>query len=243
MNEVTPSDSGLGAFVRREWPHWLLLLALFGASAWAWDRVTPPIPTHWNIRGEVDGYGGRVTGLLLVPMIAAGMYGLFLVLPRIDPARANYALFTGPYAVMRFTFALLMAGLHAVLLATALGYPVDAGRWIPAGVGAMFIVLGNVLVKVRPNYFVGVKTPWTLTSAKSWEQTHRAARWVFAGAGAGLVLGALLMQPWFFATVAVLSVGALAWLIYYSYAVWRADPDRVPATGAQPPREDRSRRG
>ena len=239
MDEVTRSHSGIAAFVRREWPHWLLIVALFVASAWAWNRVTLPIPTHWNIRGEVDGHGGRFEGLLLVPLIAVGLYALLLVLPRIDPARANYASFTGAYTVIRATFALLTAGLHAVLLATALGYPVDAGRWIPAGVGLMFVVLGSVLGKVRPNYFVGVRTPWTLASAKSWEQTHRAGGRVFVLAGLGMVLAALLMQPWFFAAVGLLSGGALMWLLYYSYAVWRTDPDRVPVTGTLPPREGR----
>ncbi|RLT41276.1 MAG: DUF1648 domain-containing protein [Chloroflexi bacterium] len=149
----------LSTAARREWPFWILLVAMFAASAVAWDRVTLPIPTHWNIQGEVDGYGGRFEGLLLVPLLATGMYALLLGLPFLDPARANYASFAGPYRVMRAALAVMLAGLHALLVATALGYEVDTGRWILVGVGLLFVVLGNVMGKVRPNYFVGIRTP------------------------------------------------------------------------------------
>ena len=104
----------LSTAARREWPFWILLVAMFAASAVAWDRVTLPIPTHWNIQGEVDGYGGRFEGLLLVPLLATGMYALLLGLPFLDPARANYASFAGPYRVMRAALAVMLAGLHAL---------------------------------------------------------------------------------------------------------------------------------
>ena len=233
------SNINRGAIVRREWPHWVILVGLFAASAVAWDRVPERIATHWNIRGEVDGYGARLEGLLLVPLIALGMYLLLALLPRIDPARANYASFSGPYVVIRAAFTTMMAGIHALLLATALGYAVNVGRWIPVGVGLLFIVLGNVLGKVRPNYFVGVRTPWTLGSARSWEKTHRAGGRLFVIGGLGLAIAALIGQPWLFAIVGIASGGALVWLIYYSYVEWRADPDRVPVTATKPDVEER----
>jgi len=231
--------SNLSAFVRREWPHWLVFAAMFGASAWAWARVTPPIPTHWNFRGEVDGIGGRFEGLLLMPLIALGVYLLLLVLPRIDPARANYASFTGPYALMRAALAAMFGAMHGLLIATALGYPVDAGRWIPVGVGVMLVVMGNIMGKVRPNYFVGIRTPWTLASARSWEKTHRVGGRLFVIAGALLVVAALIQVPALLVALGVFGAVVIVWLFYYSYAVWRTDPDRVPVTGTRPASEDR----
>lgn len=233
------TSGGWSAFVRREWPHWLALTAMFAASAWAWGRVTLPIPTHWNVRGEVDGYGGRFEGLLLTPLITLALYVLLLLLPRIDPGRANYASFAGPYAVIRASLTVMMGGMHGLLVATALGYPVDAGRWIPVGVGALLVVLGNVMGKVRPNFFVGIRTPWTLTSTRSWEKTHRVGGWLFVVGGALLALASLIGRPEVLVATGVFGAGSLVWLFYYSWREWRRDPDRVSVTGTRPASEDR----
>lgn len=238
-NAASETRSTPAGFARRESPHWLALTAMFAASAWAWGRVTLPIPTHWNIRGEVDGYGGRFEGLLLMPLITTGMYLLLLLLPRIDPGRANYASFTGPYAVIRASLTAMMAGVHGLLVATALGYPVDAGRWIPVGTGALLVVLGNVMGKVRPNFFVGIRTPWTLASARSWEKTHRVGGWLFVVAGVLLAAASLIGRPEVLAAVGVFGAAALVWLLYYSWREWRRDPDRVSVTGTRPASEDR----
>ncbi|MDA0301544.1 MAG: SdpI family protein [Chloroflexi bacterium] len=239
MNAASETRFHPGAFMRREWPHWCALIAMFTASAWAWEHVTLPIPTHWNFRGEVDGYGGRFEGLLLTPLITLGLYVLLLLLPRIDPGRANYASFTGPYAVIRASLTLMMGGMHALLVATALGYPVDAGRWIPVGAGALLVVMGNVMGKVRPNFFVGIRTPWTLTSTRSWEKTHRMGGWLFLVAGVLLAAGSLSGVPEVMIGVGVFGAASLVWLIYYSWREWRRDPDRVSVTGTRPASEDR----
>ena len=232
----TAETSGLA---RRDWPHWLVIAAMFVASALIYPGAPDRIPTHWNIRGEVDGHGGRIEGLFLVPVIALGMYALLVVLPRLDPGRANYASFSGPYAVIRLALTATMAGVHALILATVLGYAVDAGRWMPLGIGLLFVVLGNVMGKVRPNYFVGIRTPWTLASARSWEQTHRVGGRLFVISGAALMLAALIDVPAAFIAVGVFGAGSLLWTVYLSYRVWRDDPERVPVTGTRPAPEDR----
>lgn len=239
MSNETTSTGSNESLVRREWPHWVILGALFGASAVVWNRVPAQMPTHWNIRGEVDGYGGRLEGLLLLPMIALGLYVMLLVLPRLDPGRANYASFAGPYTVIRVAMLALMLGIHTLVLATALGYAVNAGRWIPVGVGALFVVLGNVMGKVRPNYFVGIRTPWTLASARSWEKTHRLGGRLFVVAGIALALASILGRPEALVAVGVFGAASLVWLFYYSFAVWRDDTERVPVTGTKPEVDER----
>ena len=232
-NETTGAGSNKN-LARREWPHWVVLSGLFAASVVVWDRVPERVPMHWNFRGEVDGYGGRLEGLLLLPAIALGLYVMLLVLPRLDPGRANYASFAGPYTVIRFALLALMLGIHALVIATALGYAVNAGRWIPVGVGALFIVLGNVMGKVRPNYFVGIRTPWTLASARSWEKTHRAGGRLFVVAGIALAIAALIGRPEALVAVGVFGAASIAWLFYYSFTVWRDDTAPVPVTGTKP---------
>lgn len=230
--------------VRREGVFWLILAAMFVSAAVAWGRVEEPVPVHWNVAGEVDRYGSRFEALLLLPLITLGLHALFLVIPRIDPGRANYASFTGPYYLMRLAVILLMGAIHAMMVATALGADVNVAALVPFGVGVMFIVLGNVLGKVRPNYFVGIRTPWTLASTRSWNETHRVGgRWmVLLGAAfvligllnlVGLPLGPEVVALVVGGGVAVFVIG----LAVYSYRVWRDDPDPISVTGTRPANE------
>ncbi|HEX3722855.1 MAG TPA: DUF1648 domain-containing protein, partial [Nitrolancea sp.] len=94
---------------RIELPQWIIIAAMFIAAIAIWPTVPSRIPVHWNASGNVDGYGGKVEGLLLLPAIALGIYLLLLFIPRIDPGRANYIQFSGPYLIVRYTVLVLMA--------------------------------------------------------------------------------------------------------------------------------------
>lgn len=219
---------------RREAPMIAIIVAMFIASAIAWPRVEEPIPIHWNASGEVDGTGGRFEGLLMLPAISVGLYLLLTFLPRLDPARANYGLFAGSYGLIRLVFLLFMAAVHAMVIAAAFGRQVDMLLVMPLGLAALFIVLGNVMGKVRPNYFAGVRTPWTLTSVKSWNATHRVAGWVFIVSGLAFLGMAVVREGWYLVAVLIAFGVALVGVMAYSWWVWRGDEDRVSATGTRP---------
>ena len=223
---------------RREWPSWVLLVGMFVMAAIAWPRVPERIPVHWGIDGTPNRYGGRVEGLLLLPLIAVGLYLLLRFLPRLDPRRANYALFGGSYDLIRFTTLVFLAITYAVSLLVAAGYALDMTQIVPLLVGGLFIVIGSVLGKLRPTWFVGIRTPWTLSSARSWNKTHRLGGWVFLIAGLLMALSGLLRQPiMLLAVVAALCV-ALLGLIFYSYLIWRQDQGVQPPTSGQPTGHD-----
>ncbi len=124
----------------------------------------------------------------------------------------------------------LLGGLHALTVAVALGADLDVLRLVLIATGALFIVIGNYLPKVRSNYLMGIRTPWTLTSDLAWYRTHRLGGRLFvigglvvialgvSGADGGLLVAALI------ATIAVLLVALFA----YSFVVWRSDPERRP---------------
>lgn len=230
----TSARSAMAWSWRREAPMLAIILGMFVASALAWSHVEAPVPIHWNASGEVDGYGGRFESLLLLPLIVLGLYGLLLVLPKADPARANYESFAGAYAWIRLGVTAFMAVIHGFVIATALGAGIDLFLVFPIAVGALFLLLGNVMGKMRPNFFAGIRTPWTLASTKSWNATHRRGGWVFIAAGIGFLLMAVIRQPWFLWVVLGGLLVGIAWLTFTSWQVWRADPDRVPVTGTRP---------
>src|SRR5262245_51970745 len=204
-----------------EGPQWLVLLAMFALAAWTWEKAPERIPVHWNASGEVDRYAGRLEGLLPLPAVALAVYLLMLFLPRIDPGRANYASFAGTYNVIRFTVLGFLAAMygwtHLVLRGLAAAEATVIG---PLLVGFLCVVLGGVMGKVRPNGFVGIRTPWTLSSKQSWVRTHRLAGWLFVLSGLA-VWGTLLVSPsWaerLIPVTALLSAGGSA---AYSYFVW-----------------------
>jgi uncharacterized membrane protein len=219
---------------RTEWPHWLLLAVMFALAASTWGSAPDRIPVHWNIAGHVDRWGGRFEGLLAIPLLALGIYVLMIVLPRFDPGRANYDAFAGAYSTLRLGILVVMAALYAFILLWVRGVHVSIEVWVPLIVGGLFIVIGNLLGKVRPNWFVGIRTPWTLSSKLAWTHTHRAGGWLFVVMGVLMIACAVVRTAWaVWVTLGAGGAGVLA-LVVYSYLVWRRDPDKTPPAGTQP---------
>jgi uncharacterized membrane protein len=216
----------------------LLVAAMFVTAAAVWPTAPTDIPVHWNAAGDVDRYGGKFEGLLGLPLLALGIYLLMRYLPRIDPGRANYARFGGAYTAIRAGVLLLMAGIYGLVIAWVLKAPIDMSRAVPVGVGALFVLFGALLGKVRPNWFVGIRTPWTLSSKTSWVRTHRLGGWLFLALGALFILTGVLRSG-SFPYVALSAVVAVVVILFvYSYFVWRRDPEKQPPADTQPGDED-----
>jgi uncharacterized membrane protein len=217
-----------------EVPQWIILAGMFAGAAIAWPHAPDRIPVHWTINGQVDRYGGRFEGLLLMPLVALGIYVLMLVLPRIDPGRANYARFRGAYNAIRIALLVLFAVFYVVIQLWVWTGHADIALIAPLAMGIVSIVLGAVLGKIRPNWFVGIRTPWTLSSKVSWVRTHRAGGWLFMVVGLATI-GATFISPRlaFWVLIGGLIGGTVA-LVIYSYVLWRQDPDKIPPAGTLP---------
>jgi len=141
-------------------------------------------------------YSGKLTGAFLMPIINLVMYGLFIFLPVLDPKRENYKLFDSTYMFFRYLFHVFFIGIQILIISAALGYNVDTGRWVIFGVSLLFMLMGNVMGRLKHNYFVGLKTPWTLASEEVWVKTHRlgAILWTCGGL-IGVILSLLNVNP------------------------------------------------
>jgi uncharacterized membrane protein len=182
----------------------------------------------------VDGWGNKFTALLLVPLVIVGMYLLMLVLPLIDPGRANYQNFPKAYNVIRVAILTYMSAIYVAMLAAAFGYKINMTSVILPLVGVLFIVLGNFLGKIRPNWFMGIRTPWTLSSQLSWDKTHRVGGWLFILMGLLFFPVALMQTTWSLVAMLVIDACLLGGLIVYSYLVYRSDPQRTSPAGTLP---------
>jgi uncharacterized membrane protein len=219
---------------RIELPNWIVIAAMFLLAAIAWPSAPDRMPIHWNAAGAVNGYGGRFEGLMLIPLVTTGIYLLLLLVPRIDPGRANYAQFASAYNVCRLAVLAFLGAFYALIIFLVRGHAVDVARGASVLIGGQLIVIGSQLGKVRPNWFFGIRTPWTLSSKLAWNKTHRLGGWMLMAGGVVMIASTALPAPWNVAasTGGLLVIGAL--LFIYSYFVWRSDPDKIPPAGTMP---------
>ncbi len=197
-----------------------------------WAYVTLPadaqVPIHWGVDGQPDDFADKPLGLLLLPGIALLVTLLLAVIPRVEPRRANLERSSKAYGATWIGVMLLLGGLHLLAVAVTMGATLDVTRILMGGTGILFAVIGNYLPKVRPNYLMGIRTPWTLTSDLAWDRTHRMGGRLFVAAGPILLGAAIVGLPgaWMAGLLIGLVVVMPVALFAYSYAVWRDDPDR-----------------
>lgn len=203
--------------------YWVIALGLtvatFAASVLVYPVLPETIPTHWNIHGQVDGYGSKTWAVFLMPGGAVAMLVLFWFLPALSPKNFEVDTFHDTYLFVMVTTIGLFAYLHAVILFATWAQVVGAAKWFDIGralVGGIFLflaLLGNVMGKVRRNFYIGIKVPWTLASDRVWNDTHRLAAWTMVG---GSLIGFLVVVSGLSLVIAfaVLGVSFLIPLVY-----------------------------
>jgi immunity protein, SdpI family len=190
----------------------LLIAAVLGATAIAYPHLPNIIPVHWDAHGNVNGWGAKWT-LFADPAIMVGLLLMFTVLPWLSPKHFEVDSFRSTYLYIMVMILALVAYAHALLLAAGLSVAIDMTRAVEGGICLLIALLGNVLGKVRRNFYVGVRTPWTIANEQVWNATHRlAARTLFAGGLAGLV--AVILRASFWAPIVMILAGALIPVIY-----------------------------
>jgi uncharacterized membrane protein len=204
----------------------VVIALMVGFSAWAWVQLPAgaSIPVHWNAAGEVDRYGGKVEGLLVLPLVSGGVVLLFTLIRYIDPLRANIERSGKAYRAVLLGTLFFLAVLHVGAVLNAVGYAVNIGLLAAPAVGLMFIVIGNYLGKIRRNYMFGVRTPWTLTSELAWNKTHRVTGRLFVVVGLLVLIAIFWSSTIAFYTLIGGTVGILLFAMIYSYLVWKNDP-------------------
>jgi len=187
--------------------------------------------SHWNAAGQPDATMAKGVVLALFPAVAAAVLGLFLVVPRIDPLRANIAEFRAPYdwfAVVTMAYLLVV---HVGVLAYNLGYRFDFSTFVLVGVAVLFYAVGVLLSHAQRNWFVGIRTPWTLSSDEVWARTHALGARLFKLTAlvtlVGLAFGDYAV---YFLLVPALATAGVT--IVYSYVLYeRLDEEPSASTG------------
>ena len=180
----------------RKWAPFVLVIAAVTASAILGPQLPNPIPVHWNWRGNPDGWAPTAVGAWLTPVLMLVLIGLFHLLPRLDPMRANYERFWPEYQLMIVAVTAMLAGMHAAMLAIAVGYQIPIIKVAMVLMGVLFAVLGNLMPRIRQNHTAGFRTKATLSNEVVWSRTHRAGGLAMMVTGIVIALGALLPSSW-----------------------------------------------
>lgn len=189
-----------------------------------WNRLPDPMASHWDVNDQVNGYIPKFWGVFMLPLITLGMLVLFLVIPSIDPLKANIAQFRGAFNLFIVLIVAFMLYIYGLSLAWNLGYTgfKMSGAMLPA-LGLLFIFIGFMLRQAKRNFFIGIRTPWTLSSDTVWNETHRIGAVLFMISGVLAFIGGFFGGTAAFWFMFVPIIGSTIFLLVYSYVLYQRE--------------------
>jgi len=189
-----------------------------------WNRLPDLMASHWDSNDQVNGYITKFWGVFLLPLITLGMLVLFLAIPSIDPLKANIAQFRDVFNLFITLIVAFMLYIYALTLRWNLGYT-DSGMskaMLPA-MGILFFFIGYMLRKAKRNFFIGIRTPWTLSSDRVWDETHRLGSVLFMVSGVFAFLGSFFEGMIAFWFLFVPLIGSTLITLVYSYLLYQRE--------------------
>ena len=212
----------MSTYLKKEWLSVLALLGTIVLSFYYFDLLPEKVPTHFNLHGEADGWGSKNTLIIPFPIIKLTTYLLLFFLNKIDPKKKIDSPYSKPLPQVRALTSLLLFGIYWVILSSAKTGSLEPKWMIGVLVGIIFVGLGNFMNTVKPNYFLGFRTPWTLENAEVWKATHRLVSkiWVSGGLVFLVALPFLSEEMMIVALLTLTFVGVL-WPFIYSYQLFK----------------------
>lgn len=188
---------------------WLLL----------WDKLPGSLPSHWGVNGEVDKTSSTLVSFLFSNALLIAMYLMMVILPKIDPFKTNYRNFTKSYYKIMYAIISMFFAISYSILLIGLGVDLDMTKLITVALGALFIILGYSMPKIEQNFFVGIRTPWTISNETVWKKTHALGGKLYFTSGVIALVTLFISSD--FALFAIIVPAILASIIsvIYSYVI------------------------
>ena len=196
----------------------LAIIILFLVTTYLYPTLPDPMPSHWNAAGEVDGYMALPWGAYLLPLCTFGTWLLFLVTVKFSPQGFRLDKFMPVVGILQLATTGFMLTVSVLVLLASKGYPLDMNTIIGPAIGVMLIITGNYLSKLRKNFFMGIKTPWTLASDEVWDRTHRLGGKTFMVGGFLCLFQPLVNNAWYMITVILI---ASLTPVVYSFIIYK----------------------
>ena len=202
---------------------WILIIIVIVFAFYFYNVLPDQVITHWNFAGEPDGYSGKSVSTIMIPLIMVLMYFLFQWLPKIDPKKTNYKDFKITYKIFQLVIIAFFTVIYFITNLINLDYNISVSKLVPLLIGLMFIIFGIILKDVKQNWFIGIRTPWTLSSKVVWKKTHNFGGKVFMLAGLLFVLSGFVTEGLAIAMFVAILALVLS-IILYSYLIYKKQP-------------------
>lgn len=197
-----------------------IVIVSFVTTIFYYPILPMQIPMHWNIHGTIDSYMQKNVGAFLLPILMLLMLVTFQLIPSFDPNKKKYQLFEHEWNIIQTGFLLFFLSVQYIVLYAAMHPKTNIMPYMFGGLGILFVLLGNYMSKIRQNYFIGVKTPWSLADEDNWNKTHRFASWCFVGAGLLTLTEAIVLWlPAFIIFIGIIIASFLP--ILYSFLLYQ----------------------
>ncbi|MEL4457091.1 SdpI family protein [Lutimonas vermicola] len=208
--------------LQKELPLIIIVLIPFVYLAYVWNSLPEKVPLHWNMEGEIDRYGEKSELILIPVLLPLLIYVLFTIIPKIDPKRKIKNM-GNKYTILKSIMTLFMSALAMIIIYAALNETLYNPNYIVLLIGILFALLGNYFKTLRANYFIGIKTPWTLENETVWKATHKLAGKLWFAGGLLIVLTSILLdKKTNFTLFAVITVFITVIPVVYSYIKYQS---------------------
>jgi uncharacterized membrane protein len=198
----------------------LIIIGMFVTAYYFYPAMPEKFPTHWNFDGNIDGYSSKVFGVYLFPVLTLAIAFLMPLVRYMDPRKERFKQFEKPWEVIQFILVLFLAYMFFVMLYIVAHPGVSMNPFMMMGMGILFVLLGNYLGKIRQNYTIGIRVPWTIDNEEVWNKTHRLGGWCFVIAGLIFMINASVnFMSWLIFLIAIILAAGVP--IIYSYIIFR----------------------
>lgn len=201
----------------------ILIAAAVLAGALFWDQLPESMASHWNENDQVDGYMSKFWGVWMMPLMVLGMFGIFLLVPVIDPLKANIAKFRNIFNLFILLITAFMLYIHGLTLAWNLGYEFRMSSAMLPFMGILFVFMGYMLRQAKRNWFIGIRTPWTLSSDTVWDKTHQLGSVLFIASGVLAFLGAFFGGTIALYLTLIPMLGSALFVVIYSFVLYQRE--------------------
>ena len=193
----------------------LFILVSFGLAFYFYPLMPDQMVSHWSVNGQPDGHSSKLLGLFLMPVLMIIFTILFLIIPKLDPLKENIKSFYKYFEIFIFVFNLFLLYLYGLTIVFNLGYNFNMLSFLMPAFAALFYFIGIMMGKAKRNYFIGIRTPWTLASDRVWEKTHKMGEILFKLAALPFLIS-IFFPTLGFIIFLVYIIGISLWLVVYS---------------------------
>jgi len=199
-----------------------IVLISFAIGIYVFPEMPQKIASHWNSQGEVNGYMSKFWGIFLMPIISVGLFLLFVIIPRIDPYKSNIEKFRKYYDNFILLIILFLFYIYLLTIFWNMNYRFNMITLLSPAFAILFYYSGVLIENAKMNYFIGIRTPWTLSSEKVWDKTHKIGGKLFKIAGIIAILGILFQSYAIFLILVPMLLSAI-YSVVFSYIEYQKE--------------------